>query len=127
MIKKRVTIDVEDDDGAVYHMRVTGNVTRDKVLRMFETMHLADLEAEPEGKTPDTVGGRIWGIINNQYPIGDFTSNDVLEKYEDSYNLPIKLSVVSTYLARFTQRGRIARQKRGRAWSYQTNRRPALT
>lgn len=124
MVKKSVTIDVEDDEGAIYHMRVTGNVTRDKVLKMFENMHLMDIE-ENNGQTPNTVGGRIQGIIDNQYPIGAFTSADVLEKYEDEYKLPIKLSVVSTYLARFTQRGQIARQKRGRGWSYQTNTHPS--
>lgn len=122
MVKKSVTIDVEDDEGAVYHMRVTGNVTREKVLNIFESLNLVDLEQPGTPKTPNTVGGRIWGIIDQQYPVGDFTSIDVLEKYEDEYNLPIKLSVVSTYLARFAQKGQVARQKRGRKWSYQTRR-----
>jgi len=43
----------------------------------------------------------------------------VLEKYEDEYNEPIKLSVVSTYLARFASRNRIERTRAGREWSYQ--------
>jgi len=43
----------------------------------------------------------------------------VLEKYEDEYNEPIKLSVVSTYLARFASRNRVERARIGREWSYQ--------
>ena len=121
MGKKRVTIDVDDDDGATYRMSVTGSVTREKLLRVFEAMNLIDLEEEQDQLTPDTVGERIWAVIDKQYPLGHFTSANILEKYEDEYNLPIKLSVVSTYLARFTQRGRIARHRRGRQWSYHTN------
>jgi len=41
-------------------------------------------------------------IIDKYYPIGKFTSSMVLEKFEDEYEEPIKLSVVSTYLSRFT-------------------------
>jgi len=43
----------------------------------------------------------------------------VLEEYEDEYNKPIKLSVVSTYLARFASRNKIQRTRIGREWSYQ--------
>lgn len=118
MVKKSVTIDIEDDDGTLYRTKVTGTITREKILKMFTAMNLVDLEQEPENQPPDTVGGRIWGVIDKQYPLGHFTSTDVREKYEDEYNLPIKLSVVSTYLARFAQHGRMARQKRGRTWSY---------
>ena len=118
MAKRRVTIDVEDDEGAVFRMTVTGKVTREKILKVFETMNLIDVEAPPEGQTPDSVGGRIWAIVERNYPIGKFTSSTILEKYEDEYNLPIKLSVISTYLARFTHRGRLARTRNGREWSY---------
>ncbi len=118
MAKRKVTIDVEDDEGAVFRMTVTGKVTREKILKVFETMNLVDVEAPPEGQTPDSVGGRIWAIVERNYPIGKFTSSTILEKYEDEYNLPIKLSVISTYLARFTHRGRLTRTRNGREWSY---------
>jgi predicted transcriptional regulator len=42
----------------------------------------------------------------------------VLEAYEDRYNEPIKLSMVSTYLARFTSKGILARNRSGREWRY---------
>ena len=81
----------------------------------------------------DTLGGKIWYIIENYFPTGRFTSSLVLQKYEDEYNEPdavyherkkepIKLSVVSTYLARFASQNKIKRERTGREWSYQITR-----
>jgi len=43
-----------------------------------------------------------------------------LERYEDEFNEPIKLSVISTYLSRFTSKNKVERAKKGREWAYQT-------
>ena len=118
MNQKRIRINLEDD-GAKYKFDIEGNVTKDKVLKLFELMDLMNIE---DGQnTPDlgSVGGKIWNIVENSFPAGRFTSSSVLEKYEDEYNEPIKLSVVSTYLARFSSRNRIQRTRVGREWSYQ--------
>ena len=118
MNQKRIRIDVRDKDGAKYDFKIEGNVTKDKVLKIFELMDLINIEDE---QTPnlDSVGGKIWSIIENSFPTGRFTSSEVLEKYEDEYNKHIKLSVISTYLARFASRNRIERNRIGREWSYQ--------
>ena len=81
-------------------------------------MDLMNIEEE---QTPDlgSVGGKIWNIVENYFPAGKFTSSNVLEKYEDEYNEPIKLSIISTYLARFASRNKIERARIGREWSYQ--------
>ena len=68
----------------------------------------------------ETVGGKIWHIVDKYYPTGKFTSSEILEKYEDEYNKPIKLSVISTYLARFTSKNKVERAKKGREWAYHT-------
>ena len=119
MNQKRIRINLEDQEGAKYKFDIEGNVTKDKVLKLFELMDLMNIE---DGQnTPDlkSVGGKIWNIVENSFPAGRFTSSSVLEKYEDEYNEPIKLSVVSTYLARFSSRNRIQRTRIGREWSYQ--------
>ena len=43
-----------------------------------------------------------------------------IEKYEDEFNEPIKLSVISTYLSRSSSKGRVDRTRNGREWTYQT-------
>ncbi|MDD9825969.1 MAG: hypothetical protein OXU86_04255 [Thaumarchaeota archaeon] len=118
MGRKKVSIDVEDGEGTRYHTTISGSFTQEKVRKIFELMNIIDIESPEAGQAPDTVGGRIWGTVDRNYPLGNFTSSDILEKYEDEYRLPIKLSVISTYLARFAERGRLYRERRGREWSY---------
>ena len=118
MKQKRIRIDVQDQDGAKYDFKIEGNVTKEKVLKIFELMDLINIE-EDQAPNLDTVGGKIWNVIGSSFPTGRFTSSEVLEKYEDEYNEPIKLSVISTYLARFASRNRVERTRTGREWSYQ--------
>jgi len=118
MKQKRIRINLEDNEGAKFKFDIEGNVTKDKVLKLFELMDLMNIEEE---QTPDldSVGGKIWNVVENHFPAGKFTSSSVLEKYEDEYNEPIKLSIISTYLARFAARSKIERARTGREWSYQ--------
>ena len=133
MTQKKIRINLEDSSGGKYKFDLEGNVTRDKVLKLFELMDVMDIEQEQETPNFDTLGGKIWYIIENYFPTGRFTSSLVLQKYEDEYNEPdaiyherkkepIKLSVVSTYLARFSSQNKIKREKTGREWSYQITR-----
>jgi len=119
MAKKRIRIDMEDSDGARYDIKIEGNVTRDKVLKIFEMMDLMNIEEEQETTNMDSVGSKIWHIVDKFFPMGKFTSTTILEKYEDEFNEPVKLSVISTYLSRFSSKGRIDRVRTGREWTYQ--------
>jgi len=133
MAQKKIRINLEDSSGGKYKFDLEGNITRDKVLKLFELMDVMDIEQEQEAPNFDTLGGKIWYIIENYFPTGRFTSSLVLQKYEDEYNEPdavyherkkepIKLSVVSTYLARFASQNKIKRERTGREWSYQITR-----
>ncbi|MBI1663866.1 MAG: hypothetical protein IS860_10380 [Nitrosopumilus sp.] len=120
MAKKRIRIDMEDSDGARYDIKLEGNVTREKVLKIFEMMDLMNIEEEQETTNIDSVGSKIWHIVDKFFPMAKFTSTNILEKYEDEFNEPIKLSVISTYLSRFSSKGRVDRTRNGREWTYQT-------
>jgi len=120
MAKKRIRIDMEDSDGARYDIKLEGNVTRDKVLKIFEMMDLMNIEEEQEPTNMDSVGSKIWHIVDKFFPMSKFTSTNILEKYEDEFNEPMKLSIISTYLSRFSSKGRIDRIRTGREWTYQT-------
>jgi len=87
---------MEDSDGARYDIKIEGNVTRDKVLKIFEMMDLMNIEEDQETTNMDSVGSKIWHIVDKFFPIGKFTSTNILEKYEDEFNEPVKLSVIST-------------------------------
>lgn len=120
MAKKRIRIDMEDADGARYDIKLEGNVTREKVLKIFEMMDLMNIEEEQITTNMDSTGSKIWHIVDKFFPMGKFTSTNILEKYEDEYNEPIKLSIISTYLSRFSSKGKIDRIRTGREWTYQT-------
>ena len=120
MAKKRIRIDMEDSDGARYDIKLEGNVTKDKILKIFEMMDLMNIEEEQEPTNMDSVGSKISNIVDKFFPMGKFTSTNILEKYEDEYNEPVKLSVISTYLSRFATKGRVNRTRNGREWIYQT-------
>jgi len=120
MAKKRIRIDMEDADGARYDIKLEGNVTREKVLKIFEMMDLMNIEEEEQKTTNmDSTGSKIWHIVDKFFPMGKFTSTNILEKYEDEYNEPVKLSIISTYLSRFSTKGKIDRIRTGREWTYQ--------
>jgi hypothetical protein len=118
MGKKRIRIDIEDAEGANFNLNLTGNITREKVLKAFELldlMNIEDVEAPPQ---LDSLGAKIWYIVDKFFPTGKFTSSEVLEKYEDEYNQPVALSKISVYLSRFSNKGKIERARTGREWSY---------
>jgi predicted transcriptional regulator len=68
----------------------------------------------------DSIGSKIWHIVDKFFPMGKFTSTNILEKYEDEFNEPVKLSIISTYLSRFTSKGKVDRIRTGREWTYQS-------
>jgi len=119
MANKRIRIDMEDSDGARFNIKIEGNVTREKVLKIFEMMDLMNIEEEQETTNMESVGSKIWHIVDKFFPMGKFTSTTILEKYEDEFNEPVKLSIISTYLSRFSSKGRIDRVRTGREWTYQ--------
>ncbi len=120
MVRKRIRIDIEDVEGTNFNLNLSGNITREKVLKAFEFLDLMNIEDAPNSPQLDSVGAKIWNIIDKFFPMGKFTSSTILEKFEDEYNEPIKLSIISTYLSRFTEKGRIERARTGREWTYQT-------
>jgi len=119
MTRKKIRIDLEDADGAKYNFSLEGNVTREKMLKIFELMDLMNIEERGESPQLDSVGSKIWHLIDKNFPMGKFTSSEILEKYEDEYGEPVKLSIISTYLARFAVKGKIVRERQGREWAYQ--------
>ncbi len=119
MTRKKIRIDLEDSEGAKYNFSLEGNVTRDKMLKIFELMDLINIEESEESPHLDSIGSKIWYMVDKHFPLGKFTSSEMLEKYEDEYGEPIKLSIISTYLARFAMKGKIVRERQGREWAYQ--------
>lgn len=124
--RKKFRIELEDAEGSKYNLSLEGNISKDKIVKIMEFMDLLNMEGEAprdaEMLRPASVGDRIWALVDAKFPYGSFTSSDILELYEDSYNEPIKLSIISTYLSRYAERGRLVRTRQGKEWVYKTAR-----
>lgn len=118
MARKKIRIQLDDGQGGKYSLSVEGNVTREKIVKVFELMELLDMEKAEEGANLNSVGSKIWNVVENKFSFGDFTSSELLEAYEDEFNQPVKLSVISTYLSRYAERGALERKRNSREWLY---------
>jgi hypothetical protein len=126
--KRKFKIELEDAEGSKYNLSLEGNVSKEKIMKIVEFMDLLNMESNGNGegemltRTPGSVGYRIWSLLEGKFPYGGFTSTDILELYEDQYNEPIKLSIISTYLSRYSERGRLVRNRQGKEWVYKITR-----
>ena len=133
--KKKIKIEMEDAEGGKYNLSLEGNMSKDKILKVFELMDRingGEQESKKEKYDIDTqrnenltsLSSKIWNIIENKFPYTSFTSSDILEMYREEYNEPIKLDVVATYLSRYLKKGRLDRSKKAKECIYKVSRQP---
>jgi len=128
-LRKRVKVEITDEEGTTYSLAVQGRFSQEKVMRMME---LVDLLGQGNHSMADTTlanesttYGRILKLIQTSYQGKDFSSADIARDFEDSQATSIPLSTVSTYLSRLADRGLLKRQKFGNSWVYRLLHLPA--
>ncbi len=140
--KKKIKIELEDDDGGKYNLSLEGNLSKDKiqkVLQLVESLNISKEESTSFTK-PDyntnanansnqkhtnkintslhSIESRIWSLIENNFAFSSFTSSNVVESYEVLYGEQLQLSLISTYLSRYYEKNKLMRSKRGKEWIY---------
>ncbi|MEM0146414.1 MAG: hypothetical protein QXH66_05470 [Conexivisphaerales archaeon] len=78
---------------------------------------ISESESKKAPTTENSIIKRIEMIIND-FSTKKFSSKAMLEAYEDRFNESIKLSIISTYLRRLSDKGQLIREKRGKEWIY---------
>lgn len=140
--KKKIKIELEDDDGGKYNLSLEGNLSKDKiqkVLQLVESLNISKEEStsftKPDYNTSDnansnqkhtnkinsslhSIESRIWSLIENNFAFSSFTSSNVVESYEILYGEQLQLSLISTYLSRYYEKNKLMRSKRGKEWIY---------
>jgi PIN domain nuclease of toxin-antitoxin system len=126
--KKKIRIELEDDEGSKYNLSLEGNFSKEKILKVIELMELvrsnstADLIANSNEESNNnrtlSVDSKIWSIIEQSFSYTTFTSSDIVNVYNKKYNETIKLSIISTYLSRYATKGKLKRAKRLREYVY---------
>ncbi|MCP8317061.1 MAG: BlaI/MecI/CopY family transcriptional regulator [archaeon] len=121
MNKRRIKIEFDDEEGGKYRISMEGSLSRDKVLKVVDMVEMIGGKSEVNQQTAfsrDTTFGHLYTLIEKKFTFGSFTSTDILEAYEDEYNSPIRLSTISTYLQRLTEKGLLTRNKTNSGWAY---------
>ncbi|CAI9830819.1 MAG: hypothetical protein MPI95_04575 [Nitrosopumilus sp.] len=117
MARKSIKIDAQDASGTTYSFKMEGDLASEKVKQVLDMMDLLNIEEEAGAREPATISSKIWHIVDRFFPMGRFTSSNVLEKFEDEFG-PIQPAMISTYLARFSSKGMVNRVKTGKEWTY---------
>jgi len=117
---RRIKFELEDDEGTKYTLALEGKVSRDKLMKAVEMLEIMDIPMEHAYKAPDqgTSFGKVMTLLDTVFAAGDFSSSDVARAYEEKFNEPVKLSTISTYLARLIDKQYIRRERFGNSWVY---------
>ncbi len=109
MPTKKMRVEIFND-GDRYTITFEGQVTRDKALRLLDLAELLGgvptVNSElnrPASEVPKIERVRL--VAEKNFPVGWFSSTDLQSAYEVQFSEPIRLSTVSTYLSRLTDRG----------------------
>ena len=137
--KKRIKIELEDAEGGKYNLSLEGNLSKDKiqkVLQLVESLNISKDDLDNNIQIPmeqnnslqkfdlglnpsnNSIGSKIWALIENNFAFSSFTSSNVAESYEESYGEQLQLSLISTYLSRYSEKQKLVRSKRGKEWIY---------
>jgi len=109
MPTKKMRIEIFNN-GDRYTITFEGQITRDKVLRLLDLVELlggmptVDVESNRSASEVSKIE-KVRLAADKNFPVGWFSSKDLQSAYEKQFNEPIRLSTVSTYLSRLTDRG----------------------
>lgn len=120
-MRRKIKIELEDEDGVRYTVALEGRVSRDKVMKAMDMLEIMDLPLEANHqRKPDegTFFGKVTTLIDSSFSGGDFSSSDVAREFEERYGQPVHLSTISTYLSRLVDKEYLRRERFGNSWVY---------
>ncbi len=119
-MRKRIKIELEDEDGTKYTLALEGKVSRDKLMKAVDMLEIMDVPLEHDIKPPDegTFLGKVMILLETTFSSGDFSSSDVAREFEEKHNQPVRLSTISTYLSRLAEKQYLKRERFGNSWVY---------
>ncbi len=125
--KRKIKIELEDEQGSKYNLSIEGNVSKEKILRVIELIDSVEPNAQilnnmtnnNAERNTDSMDSKIWYVVESFFSSIKFTSIDVARKYEMVHKESIKHSIISTYLSRYCSKGKLVRNKKNREFEYQ--------
>ncbi|MCL7387146.1 MAG: hypothetical protein LZ159_00320 [Thaumarchaeota archaeon] len=108
--RRRVRLELFDENGDKVTLIFEGRLTRDKIIQLADFI---ELYGGAETVQPQVVEGsklvKVIKLIERYFPFSYFSSKEIQKLYEAEYREPISLSTASTYLSRLANRGLLER------------------
>lgn len=125
-LRKKVKIELEDTDGTKYSFALEGKISKDKILKVMDALELMEIPLDNAFSTlqrgqDGTFYSRVREIIESDFAGLEFSSSDIARQLEEKHGTPVKLSTVSTYLARLADEDYLKRERFGNSWVYRRN------
>jgi hypothetical protein len=102
----RIKVDVNDGEGNKLSISFQGKLSRGKILQLLDFVELLGgiPPGEPRKASDLSKFEKLKLLVESKFPVGWFTSQDAMIAYEDTYDEPMGLSTVSTYLSRLARK-----------------------
>lgn len=103
MPRRKLKIQVDSGKGEKISITVQGNLSREHIAQLIdfiETIGNEDVSKTSKNLQEMTKFEKLKLAIDRKFPSGWFTSQDAMIAYEDTFDEPLRLSTVSTYLSR---------------------------
>jgi Penicillinase repressor len=120
-LRKKIKIELEDEDGTRYTLALEGKVSREKLMKAVDMLDVMDLPLDRGFERPrdgDTFFGKVMALIDESFAGGDFSSSDVARQFEEKNGKQVRLSTIATYLSRLVEKEYLRREKFGNSWVY---------
>jgi len=100
-------MDIYDTEGNKISISFDGKINKDKIIQLIDLVEILGGIPDNKYENIDELSkfDKVRQLIEIKLKDGWFSSQEVMIAYEDTYEEPINVSTISTYLARLTQRG----------------------
>jgi|ETNmetMinimDraft_20_1059909.scaffolds.fasta_scaffold31745_2 hypothetical protein len=122
MSNKKMKVEFTDEEGGKFTLSLEGILSKEKMTKIIEVFeYLGGDKTKNENdndNNTNTCFAKVINLIEEKYSTTYFTSSQLLELYEDTYQTPIKKSTISTYLNRLTDQRLVKRNRNSHGFIY---------
>jgi hypothetical protein len=100
-------MDIYDTEGNKISISFHGKINKEKIIQLIDLVEIFGGNPKNNYENINELSKfeKVRQLIEIKLKDGWFSSQEVMIVYEDTYEEPINISTISTYLARLTQRG----------------------
>ena len=115
---KKFKVEFCDGNGESVTVAVSGQFSKERILQIMGLFESSSQETTNTNNVSRTSMDKIVDIIKSTYNNAWFTTRDISLIFYEKHHTQIKLSTISTYLARMYANGYLERKGNRSCWQY---------